>query len=77
MEEDDLVEYVNRSLDEEEEFHFLRFEFLQRLNIVKLQLDLVRLKGRFQGEKRASIHGLETLESTLQKYGKRSLMNES
>ncbi|KAJ5478894.1 hypothetical protein N7530_004403 [Penicillium desertorum] len=68
MEEDDLVEYINRSLDEEEEFHFLRFEFLQRLNIVKLQLDLVRLKGRFQRDKRASIQDLETLESTLQKY---------
>ncbi|KAJ5959426.1 uncharacterized protein N7479_006576 [Penicillium vulpinum] len=68
MEEDDLVEHINRSLNEEEEFHFLRFEFLQRLNIVKLQLDLVRLKGRFQREKRASIQDLEALESTLQKY---------
>ncbi|KAJ5603748.1 hypothetical protein N7537_006704 [Penicillium hordei] len=68
MEEDDLVEYVNRSLNEEEEFHFLRFEFLQRLNIVKLQLDLVRLKGQFQSEKRASIQDLEVLERTLEKY---------
>ncbi|CAI7651036.1 unnamed protein product [Penicillium palitans] len=68
MEEDGLVEYINRSLDEEEEFHFLRFEFLQRLNIVKLQLDLVRLKGRFQREKRASIRDLEALESTLERY---------
>ncbi|KAJ5686428.1 hypothetical protein N7536_009047 [Penicillium majusculum] len=68
MEEDSLVEYINRSLDEEEEFHFLRFEFLQRLNIVNLQLDLVRLKGRFQRDKQTSIQDLEALESTLQKY---------
>lgn len=77
MEEDGLVEYINRSLDEEEEFHFLRFEFLQRLNIVKLQLDLVRLKGRFQREKRASIRDLEALESTLERYGERSFIDES
>ncbi|OQE14065.1 hypothetical protein PENFLA_c041G07296 [Penicillium flavigenum] len=63
-----ICEYINRSLDEEEEFHFLRFELLQRLNIVKLLLDLVRLKGQFQRDKRASIQDLETLESTLQKY---------
>ncbi|KAK4237703.1 hypothetical protein C8A03DRAFT_44466 [Achaetomium macrosporum] len=29
----------------EEEFHFLRFEFLQRLNLAQLQLDLIRLKA--------------------------------
>ena len=77
MEEDNLVEYINRSLDEEEEFHFLRFEFLQRLNIVNLQLDLVRLKGRFQGDKQTSIQDLEALDSTLQKYGERSFITES
>lgn len=77
MEEDGLVEYINRSLDKEEEFHFLRFEFLQRLNIVKLQLDLVRLKSRFQRERRASIQDLEAFESTLERYGERSFINES
>ncbi|KAG2026289.1 hypothetical protein GB937_001797 [Aspergillus fischeri] len=64
----DLVEYINRSLDEEEEFHLLRFEFLQRLNIVRLELDLVRLKGRFQHNKRASIEDLDTLQSKLRDY---------
>ncbi|KAH7161687.1 hypothetical protein EDB81DRAFT_351874 [Dactylonectria macrodidyma] len=44
--ERNLVEYVRRSLDGEEEFHFLRFEFLQRLNIVQIQLDLIRMKSR-------------------------------
>ncbi|KAL3460871.1 hypothetical protein BJX64DRAFT_289811 [Aspergillus heterothallicus] len=29
-----LVDHVNRSLDQEEDFHFMRFEFLQRQNIV-------------------------------------------
>ena len=37
-----LVSYVNRSLDEEEDFHFLRFEFLQRLNLTQLEVKLVR-----------------------------------
>lgn len=55
----------------------LRFEFLQRLNIVKLQLDLVRLKSRFQRERRASIQDLEAFESTLERYGERSFINES
>jgi uncharacterized protein (DUF2252 family) len=73
MEGNDLVEYINRSLDEEEEFHFLRFEFLQRLNIVRLQLDLVRLKGQFQRGKRATIQDLDALESKLQKYGESHL----
>ncbi|KAJ5657560.1 uncharacterized protein N7484_001209 [Penicillium longicatenatum] len=68
----DLVEYVNRSLDEEEEFHFLRFEFLQRLNIVRLELDLVHLKGQFQRDKRAAVKDLDTLESKLQDYAIRN-----
>jgi hypothetical protein len=70
-EEEGLVEYVNRSLDEEEDFHFLRFEFLQRVNIVRLELDLVRLKSRFQHDNRASIGDLDTLQSKLQDYGKK------
>jgi hypothetical protein len=73
----DLVEYVNRSLDEEEEFHFLRFEFLQRLNIVRLELDLVHLKGQFQRDKRAAVKDLDTLQSKLQDYGKESPPNQN
>lgn len=39
-----LYTYVLESCDEEERFHFLGFEFLQRLNIVQLQNKLIELK---------------------------------
>ncbi|KAH6892459.1 hypothetical protein B0T10DRAFT_528235 [Thelonectria olida] len=35
-----VVNYANRSLEEEEEFHFLRFEFLQRLNLTNCKSTL-------------------------------------
>jgi len=65
-----LFEYVNRSLSEEEDFHFLRFEFLQRLNIVNLQVQLARSKSRIQRDGEASADELEDLTTKLQQYGK-------
>jgi len=44
-EEKKLVAYVARSFNEEEDFHFLHLEFLQLLNIVNLQVKLVRMKS--------------------------------
>lgn len=41
-----LVDYINESVDTEEDFHFLRFESLQRLNFVKLEVDLARTKSQ-------------------------------
>jgi hypothetical protein len=73
---ENLVEYINRSLDEEEEFHFLRFESLQRVNIVRLKLDLVRLKYRFQHNKRASVEDFDALQNKLQDYSKNPRTNE-
>lgn len=63
------VEDVKRSLNEEEEFHFQRFEFLQRLNLAQLQVKLVRLKSKIQASNCASEEDLVTLQETLQNYG--------
>lgn len=43
-----LIAYVKRSLQEEEVFHFLRFEFLQRLDITQIQVKLAGIKSRIQ-----------------------------
>ncbi|OAQ78109.1 VIT family domain-containing protein [Purpureocillium lilacinum] len=63
-----LFEYVTRSLSEEEDFHFLRFELLQRLNIVNLQVQLARIKSRIQRDGEASADDLEDLTTKLQQY---------
>ncbi|KAK0704019.1 hypothetical protein B0T26DRAFT_658545 [Lasiosphaeria miniovina] len=65
---ENFVKYVNRSLDEEEDFHFLRFEFLQRLNLTQFQARLVRLKSRIQKEGKASRRELKMLQSTMSAY---------
>jgi len=67
--ERNFVTYVNRSLEDEEEFHFLRLEFLQRLNIVNHQVKLVRLKSDFQRNGRASQTQLDSLSVTMREYG--------
>ncbi|KAK4101840.1 hypothetical protein N658DRAFT_448149 [Parathielavia hyrcaniae] len=63
-----FVRYTKRSLGQEEEFHFLRFEFLQRLNLANLQVDLVRLKSRIQNAGRASEEDLKSLKVQLEDY---------
>ena len=67
-----LIEYVARSLESEKEFHFLRFEFLQRLNIVQQEVDLVRTKSRLQREGNVSEEDLTGLKTKLDDYSKRS-----
>jgi len=69
---ENFVQYVNRSLDEEEDFHFLRFEFLQRLNIAQFEVKLVRMKSQFQKSGKASPAELDTLQTTLAAYGQSS-----
>lgn len=61
---ENFVQYVNRSLDEEEDFHFLRFEFLQRLNLAQLEVKLVRMKSQFHKSGKASPIELENLQTT-------------
>ncbi|KAK0743525.1 hypothetical protein B0T18DRAFT_415393 [Schizothecium vesticola] len=66
--DENIVLYVQRSLEEEEEFHFLRHEFLQRVNITNLGVKLVRLKSRIQKNQKAGEEDLETLQKYLEDY---------
>jgi VIT1/CCC1 family predicted Fe2+/Mn2+ transporter len=68
----DLIKYINRSLEEEEDFHFLRFESLQRTNIVALQIELVRFKKQIRKDNDISKDDLKILKETLKDYGERS-----
>lgn len=72
-EEKKLVAYVARSLNEEEDFHFLRLEFLQRLNIVNLQVKLIRMKSRIERNGESSAEDLEELRTKLQQHGENPL----
>jgi hypothetical protein len=65
-----LVQYVNRSLEVEENFHFLRFEFLHRLNIVDLEVKLARMKSHTRRTGTANPTQLLQLDQTLRSYGK-------
>jgi len=65
----DLLRYVARSLEEEEEFHLLRFESLQRTNIVAQQLELFDLKLKLQNAHDVSADDLKDLKDTLKDYG--------
>ncbi|KAI4700593.1 hypothetical protein J4E81_003554 [Alternaria sp. BMP 2799] len=64
----DLLKYVARSLEDEEEFHFLQFESLQRTNIVAQQIELFELKQQFQNAKSVSANDLKDLKDTLKDY---------
>lgn len=62
----DLFNYVTTSIQEEETFHFLGFEFLHRLNIVQIQNDLTRarediFRNRSAGAESADREKLKTL----------------
>jgi hypothetical protein len=67
-ENDGLLQYVARSIDEDEDFYFLRFESLQRTNIAALQLKLVRIKDSLRSQTDVSDSDLETLRLTLEQY---------
>lgn len=70
--EQNLPKYVKRSLEDEEEFHFLRFEYLQRLNIAQLEVKLARLKSRVQRDGKVTAKDCNVVRKTLRDYG----MNE-
>jgi hypothetical protein len=65
-----FVQYVHRSLDEEEDFHFLRFEFLQRLNLSHFYVKLACMKSQIQRQGQCSEDAFETLQHLLRGYGK-------
>jgi len=70
-----MVEYVRQSLADEEEFHFLRFEFLQRLNITQIQLDLIKLKSEINRDDVLSADNRQALQSRLKDYGRLRVSN--
>ncbi|KAK2598482.1 hypothetical protein N8I77_011895 [Diaporthe amygdali] len=64
-----LVDYTFESVDIEEDFHFLRFEFLQRLNIVKLENELTQIKSRlYQPNYITTAKELDDLRTRLHEY---------
>lgn len=64
-----LIRYTSDSVDIDEDFHFLRFEFLQRLNIVKLEYELAQIKSRlYRLDYNTSAEELETLRARLHEY---------
>ncbi|KAI8725569.1 hypothetical protein NCS52_00128300 [Fusarium sp. LHS14.1] len=66
--ETNLVAYVNRSIDEEEDFHFLQFEFLQRLNITQLEVRLAGLKSQIDTQGLINSQDQEVLRRSLRDY---------
>ncbi|KAH8634271.1 hypothetical protein IG631_09671 [Alternaria alternata] len=66
----ELLQYIKRSINEDEEFHFLRFEKLQRTNLVALQMKLIRTKDVLSNATTVSCDDLEKLRVTLEQYGK-------
>lgn len=44
LEENELFNYVEHTLNDEETFHYLGFESLHRLNIVRIQNDLIAIR---------------------------------
>lgn len=66
-----LIDYTINSVDVEEDFHFLRFEFLQRLNIVRLEYELAQIKSRlYRLDYNASAIELNELRTRLHEYSK-------
>lgn len=70
-----LVGYVYRSLEDEEEFHFLRFEFLQRINITQLEVKLVRMKSEIQRQHEATPTQLADLTTVMNCYGTGAILD--
>lgn len=65
-----LVDYSFESVQVEEDFHFLRFEFLQRVNIVALENELAQIKSRLYAQDHiTSPQELEELRKVLREYG--------
>lgn len=67
---EELLQYVERSFNEYEEFHFLRFEKLQRINLVALQMKLIRTQDALSEASTISDDDLEKLRTNLEQYGK-------
>ncbi|OIW24481.1 hypothetical protein CONLIGDRAFT_691813 [Coniochaeta ligniaria NRRL 30616] len=66
--DEDIVRYVKESLNDEKDFHFLRLEFLQRINIAHQQLGLVRVQTKFQRQSKATSKELDDVAVALRDY---------
>lgn len=67
----DLVDYSFESVQVEEDFHFLRFELLQRLNIVALENELAQIKSHIYAQDYiTNPQELGELRKRLREYGK-------
>lgn len=62
-------------MKKDEDFHFLRFESLQRTNIVALQIRLVKLGDLLSKENDVSDGDLENLRQILEHYGEYMAVN--
>lgn len=49
-EPENFVRYVKRSINGEEDFHFLGFESLHRLNLTRFHVELARLKLKIKNQ---------------------------
>jgi len=67
--DDNITQYVHRSLEDEEEFHFLRFEFLHRLNLTQYTVKLSHMKSQIQRDGKTEQDQLDELSKTLRDYG--------
>lgn len=65
-----LYSYVKNSMQEEEDFHFMGFELLQRLNLTQCELELARLKSKISENKTVSQEDLLELRCKLKEYCK-------
>ncbi|CRK24697.1 hypothetical protein BN1708_003838, partial [Verticillium longisporum] len=63
-----LKTHVGRSLREEEDFHFLRFEYLQRLNLTNLHITLAHQKSKLEEDGLSSEEEGENLKKLLRDY---------
>lgn len=66
-----IFRYVNNSIEEEEGFHFLGFEFLQRLNLTHIQTELMTLKDEIFEHQKTSENAQKRLKALLVDYGER------
>jgi hypothetical protein len=73
VENTDLIGYVKRSVKDDEDFYFLRFESLQRTNIVALEVKLLRIKESIRLTGGISDQELDTLGETLEQHSKQDV----
>lgn len=67
----ELMDYVHTSMSEEETFHYFGFEFLHRLNIVRIQNELLAMREHI-AQNRGQDFDEEKLSKLLNDYSENS-----